>query len=284
MRASTWIVSTAGAAALAGCLATTPKQAADADPLVALYRLDCGRIQVSDANMFNDDGAYPGETLDLVDSCYLVRHGDDWLLWDSGLPDSLAAGDPVVNGAFTVSVATTLAAQIEALGLTPSDIDYFGLSHSHFDHTANAPLVGGATLVIQQAEFDWIWAEGGNVQAREAMAPWTDGANVMALDGDADLFGDGTVEIISLPGHTPGHQALQVNLADAGPVILSGDQYHFDANREHRGVPVFNTDRDATLASHDKLEARIAETGARFVIQHEPGDVPELPAFPEALD
>jgi glyoxylase-like metal-dependent hydrolase (beta-lactamase superfamily II) len=91
------------------------------------------------------------------------------------------------------------------------------------------------------------------------------------------------VRIIQSPGHTVGHTVLLVQLADAGPILLSGDLWHLAESRERRRVPPFNFDRTQTLASMDKVEALVAATGARVVIQHEAADIAALPRFPEYL-
>jgi glyoxylase-like metal-dependent hydrolase (beta-lactamase superfamily II) len=96
-----------------------------------------------------------------------------------------------------------------------------------------------------------------------------------------DVFGDGSVVALHLPGHTPDHMALLVKLA-SGPVLLTGDLYHSREAREKRGVPPFNTSREQTLQSMDKFEKLAKELGAKVIIQHEPNDIALLPAFPEA--
>jgi N-acyl homoserine lactone hydrolase len=89
--------------------------------------------------------------------------------------------------------------------------------------------------------------------------------------------------MLKLPGHTPGHNALLVRLA-SGPVLLSGDQYHFTEQVANRGVPSFNHDRADTLASHDRFDRIARNLGAKVIIQHEPADVAKLPAFPQAAE
>ena len=116
--------------------------------------------------------------------------------------------------------------------------------------------------------------------ARSDLATWlTGGGNVLPLPGDGDVFEDGRVIMLAMPGHTPGHSALLVRLA-SGPVLLSGDQYHFTEAVKNRGVPSFNHNRADTLASHDRFDRIAANTGAKVIIQHEPADVAKLPAFP----
>ena len=101
------------------------------------------------------------------------------------------------------------------------------------------------------------------------------------LSADQDVFGDGSVMALHLPGHTPDHLALLVKLA-SGPVLLTGDLYHATEARQKRGVPPFNTSRIETLASIDRFEKLAKETGAKVIIQHEPADIAKLPAFPAA--
>jgi glyoxylase-like metal-dependent hydrolase (beta-lactamase superfamily II) len=116
----------------------------------------------------------------------------------------------------------------------------------------------------------------------KALAHWLTGTGkVEALTGDRDVFGDGRVVMLKLPGHTPGHYALLVRLA-SGNVLLSGDLYHFTEQVKNRGVPPFNHDRGDTLASMDRYDAIARNLKAVTVIQHEPADIARLPAFPKA--
>jgi len=104
------------------------------------------------------------------------------------------------------------------------------------------------------------------------------------IDGDYDVFGDGTVRILKAPGHTPGHSVLELTLKKAGVVILSGDLYHVHKNRTFQRVPIFNYDRADTLASIDRIERIVKNTKAHFVVQHDPTDLQTLPKFPAYLD
>ncbi len=104
------------------------------------------------------------------------------------------------------------------------------------------------------------------------------------IDGDYDVFGDGSVRILKAPGHTPGHQVLMLKLKKSGTVLLSGDLNHVRENRRHRRVPPFNTDRADSLASIDRIEAILKNTKGRLVIQHDERDFKALPGFPKYLD
>lgn len=254
--------------------------AAQVVPEVDVTRLDCGRNYANQLNMFSDTMAYPGQTKVLVGSCYLVRHGDELMLWDAGNPDSARGRPNDPSQANVGTLAETIAEQLARLGLTPSAIRRVGISHLHGDHTGQLPTFAGATLLI--GEGDWALVSAAETDPRVNTKPF---AAWMAPDarrqtpaGDLDVFGDGTVVMLALPGHTPGHHALLVRRTDGAPVLLAGDQAHFTENLETRGVPTFNTDRADTLASFDRM-ARLAENlGATIVLGHEPSHIGLLPS------
>lgn len=273
-------------AALAAC-GQSAQQAPEA-PAVQLYALDCGRVTVSDAGMFADNGALDGQTRDLVDPCYLIRHPDGDLLWDTGLGDAIADAPEgrVVNGPFTLRVPARLADQLAQLELTPADIEFVSISHSHFDHVGNAGLFTASTWLLDADERAWMFRDEARGAEEFAVIAPIENAPTRALegDGDTDVFGDGSVVIVQAPGHTPGHDVLLVRLPNAGPVLLTGDMWHMSESREQRLVPAFNVDRAQTIASMDKVEALATETGARVIRQHVPEDFDALPRFPAALN
>ena len=258
-------------------------------PDVNMYRLDCGHMTLGDKAVMSDTGLYRGQSLDIVMSCYLIRHGDDWLLWDAGLPKKYLAG-PLVEGSFTTKLDHTIVDQIKALGLRPGDIKYVAVSHAHFDHAGQVNDFPDATLIIQRAELDAMAdtakASTHYIESDLFSSHMTHAGlrRVRVVDGDVDLFGDGTLRTIHTPGHTPGSMALLVNLRHAGPYVLSGDQWHFTENHEREQVPTWNYDHQQTITSGRKLDAVIARTRATLVIEHEPVDNRKLPALPRFLD
>jgi glyoxylase-like metal-dependent hydrolase (beta-lactamase superfamily II) len=271
--------------ALIGC---TP--AARQAPAIQLYAMDCGHAAFSDIGVFADDHSLDGQSRDLIVPCYLIRHPSGDLIWDTGLPEAIADMDggfapPGFPARFTVP--RKLSAQLAELNLTPGDIEFVSFSHMHSDHTGNGNLFAHSTWIVDLDERTRMFDA-------EHRADPQDFNNYNQLenaqtrtiegDGDYDVFGDGSVVIIQAPGHTPGHTILRVNLAHAGPVLLTGDLWHLRESRERRLVPSFNTDRAQTLASMDKVERLAAETHARVVRQHVPEDFDALPRFPEALN
>ncbi len=239
-----------------------------------LYVLDCGSIQFPDVAAF---GLTNEETpvRELVVPCYLVDHPQGTLLWDAGLPASLAGNSNPVpmpgGGGGTVIYDRSLEAQLKDLGFATKDIDKVAFSHMHFDHTGSANLFTSSQMLIQQTEFTAAFEEAEKFEGVFVPELYSELANTRRriLNGDHDVFGDGSVQIISAPGHTPGHQVLQLMLSNSGPLILSGDLYHFRFSRENRRTPVFNYNAEQTLKSMDKVEALVAELGAKFWIQHD---------------
>jgi len=259
-----------GCAALAALAA--PAQAAE----VTLTRLDCGTPQAPTAvnQRFSDIYAYGDLKLQFVYSCYLIKHGDEYLLWDTGH----AMTTP--NVAPKVSIVDQLA----KLELKPEQIKYVGISHYHGDHTGQVASFPKATLLIGAREWDAITApkpaEGVNYKPFEH---WIKGeGKVEPLALDKDVFGDGSVIVLRTPGHTPGHQSLLVKLPQTGNIILSGDAVHFRENFDSNGVPAFNYDRAQTIASIERIKKLMATFKATLIIQHDARDLDKLPVFPAA--
>ena len=275
------------AAALAGLtgMQAPTAPAVPAKPAeISLWRLGCGEFLIKQYGaFFSDTFQYPAGPKDIVGSCYLIRHGDRYMLWDTGLTDALV-GNPIENAAQRLSLRRSIIDQLRELNVGPEQIEYIGISHWHFDHTGQAARFPQARLLIGRSDLEHLRNRGPGVNdaAVAAMSHWlTGGGQVEPLDGDKDVFGDGRVVMLDLPGHTPGHNALLVQLA-SGTVLLTGDLYHFTEQVANRGVPPFNHDRADTLASMDRFDRIARNLRARVIIQHEPADVAKLPAFPEA--
>src|SRR6201988_928799 len=209
-----------------------------------LYILNCGEGVAGDISRWSP-GVNEGQSMDFVDNCYLIKHAQGWFLWDTGIPDAVAA---MPNGlapsdpkAVTWRRPKTLASQLEQIGVKPSDVKAMAVSHTHPDHIGNVEMFPTTMLYVQKAEYEWPGAN--NAPRFKPEHP------VTLLEGDHDIFGDGSVTILSTPGHTPGHQSLQVKLPKTGELLLSGDAAHFKANFDNRRVPGFNFNQEQTVAS-----------------------------------
>ena len=167
-----------------------------------LYILNCGEGVAGDISRWS--GVDVGKSMEMSENCYLIHHTQGWLLWDTGIADSIAA---MPNGlapsdprAIHWHVTKTLASQLEMLSVKPADIKYVAISHSHPDHIGNITMFPQSIVLVQKAEYDWPAPFG---QKLRAIA-----SPVNKLEGDHDVFGDGSVTILATPGHTPGHQSL----------------------------------------------------------------------------
>jgi glyoxylase-like metal-dependent hydrolase (beta-lactamase superfamily II) len=269
-------------AVVAVILSFAAVQAASSAADLELWRLDCGSFEIEDLAYFSDAHLYDGRSARLSNGCYLVRNGDRYLLWDAGLPHE-DLGNQAIEDGWLSSLRVTIADQLRELGLTPGDIDFVGVSHFHGDHVGQAGDFSHATLLMSRADVEWLRGRPpGN--ARQKLAAWFDGgAPLSAHAGDHDVFGDGTAVILALPGHTPGHGGLLIRLPGAGPVLLSGDLFHFRSEIGKRVVSRWNTSRADTLASIERFEAIAGALDPLVIVQHEAADVSRLPAFPASL-
>ena len=243
-------------------------------PSVTLTRLQCGtNAAPTDVGLrFSDTYAFNGLKVQLTFSCYLIKHGDDYLVWDTGNPVGTGATAP----------KTSLVDLLGQLKVAPAQVKYVAISHYHGDHTGQASQFPQATLLIGKGDWDVV-TDPKSTQIAAPFTNWTTGGGkVEPVVGDKDVFGDGTVMMLNMPGHTPGHHSLLVRLAGMGNVLITGDLSHFRENYEGNGVPTFNTDRAASVASIDRFKKVATNLKATVIIQHDERDVGKLPAFPAA--
>ncbi len=237
---------------------------------VRVYIFDNGVIQGLDPTVFHFKREEIA-TADMVVCSYLIVHPKGTLMWDTGaIPDAdlKADGSPVTQGRFTAS--KTLKSQLASVGHSAKDITYLGLSHYHADHTANANDFAGATWLVQRSERDAMFADKGPAITQRSQYMKLKDSKTKILDGqDYDVFGDGSVVIKAAYGHTPGHQVLYVKLANTGPIVLAGDLYHYQEERNTDKTPTFEFNRDQSLASRAAIEAFIKQTGAQLWIEHD---------------
>ena len=254
-----------GACALLSCAAAAQE--------VTLTRLDCGS-GANDPRRFTDTFAYTETTKPFTFSCYLIRHGTDVMVWDTGyLPGSVPS-----------ATNKPLADLLRQINVNPDDVKHVGISHFHADHTGQLGALKNATLLIGKGDWDGVTANppmpGANAKG---FAEWiAEKRKVEPLTGDKDVYGDGSVMVLRTPGHTPGHSILLVRLKEMGPVLLSGDAVHFIENYTGFGVPGFNFDRAQTVASIQRMQEIQKNLKATLIIQHDPRDIDKLPAFPAA--
>jgi N-acyl homoserine lactone hydrolase len=242
-------------------------------PDIRLYVLDTGLIECADYAMFSPN-AEPGAYRELTVRSYLVVHPEGTLLWDTGIDDAIAKltegqriADPIV-----FRVPRTLRSQLAEVGFIPGEIDFLGLSHLHVDHVGNVGLFPAATVLLQRAEYEAGYGPHPE-QLIEPLAPDTYAAlnrdQIQTVDGDHDLFGDGTVILKSLPGHTPGHQGLLVQLRDSGPILLATDLAYSAQDYAEEAVRQSNVDLEKSRQSIATAKRVERELGATVWLHHD---------------
>jgi N-acyl homoserine lactone hydrolase len=276
MKTKRWI--TLGVAiALAACAGPSERAVSG---LQRLYILNCGEGIAGDISRWSP-GVNEGKSMAFVDNCYLIKHSQGWMLWDTGVADRIAGmpdGQKPADPRMTHwKRPKTLASQLAALGVKPSDIKYVAVSHSHGDHVGNVDMFPQSTLLVQKAEYEWPAPQGQPPRFRPEHP-------VRKLEGDHDVFGDGSLTILSTPGHTPGHQSLLVKLPKTGALVLSGDLVHFKDNWDYRRVPAVNADAEQSRASMQRVADILAKQRATLWINHDKSQRDSLRMSPQFYD
>ncbi len=242
------------------------------DSGTALWRLDCGKLGNVDGDLFSQGNAYANRKFPLVNSSYLIRHDNHYIIWDTGL----ATEGP-----------ERLDHQIAKLGLDVSDISKVILSHNHADHTGQARLFPGAELILGAADWEEVRSVHTGVSSNpyvkpEDFDPWLQGSGrVRPSDGILDLFGDGFATVEAASGHTRGSQVLHLNLPQSGAFILPGDVAYFEEQFIDRNVTKGSFDVQLSLDAIDKVRAFVEAHGAMLILGHDPAHIARLPVFPE---
>jgi N-acyl homoserine lactone hydrolase len=256
-----------------------------------LYRLDGGHSLANDESVWTP-GENVGRSIQFSSTCWLIQRGSEWLLWDTGVPES-AHNDPrgwsTLPKLIVYRLDGTLTDQLAEIGLKPRDIARVAISHTHGDHIGNTGLFPNATILMQRAEYSWISSPNGpndNVNQLMALARELLGTpkNLQLIDGDTDVFGDGSVTLVSTPGHTPGHQSLLVHLKNSGFIILSGDVVHLEESFDQNIVPSLNTNKQESLASMERVRQMIAMYKATLFINHDKKQEDKLRLLPAFYD
>jgi glyoxylase-like metal-dependent hydrolase (beta-lactamase superfamily II) len=272
------------AASLAGCaqLGIEPSRPTGVE---RMYVIECGENHVKDVGRWTP-GANAGKPWVFANHCYLIRHAKGgWLIWDTGNADRLAAmpnglSNPAIG--LTAYMKKPLAESLKQIGVSPAEVGHLALSHWHPDHSGNTNLFTSAVIYMQASEYEFVFG----AEAQKRGVPVANFEKIRAnpvrkLNGEHDVFGDGSVVIKATPGHTVGHQTLVVRLPRTGLVVLSGDMVHMTENWKAMRAPSFNFDQAASVRSMKSIEAYMAQSGAKLWINHDKeqnASVPKAPA------
>lgn len=245
-----------------------------------LYVLYAGDIICRDVSQLNEGFPETGE-IELANPIFLIQHPKGWVLWDAGLSDELVHQPEGIEAwIFHLQMKKTVLEQLNEIGVKPDEIQYFAFSHIHNDHTGNANYFTSAKLIMQEKEYD--------IAFNKEKKPFNyddykelETSKAIKLNGDYDLFGDGTVRFIATPGHTAGHQSLLLKLEETGYILISGDISYYGKNYRQKGIPTFNTNKAESLTSIEKVKKLVKEYDAQLWIQHDKGHFETLKLSPE---
>ena len=224
----------------------------------------------SQANALIEDGE---GTIRVPVVSFLVEHAKGRLVFDTGLHPGVRADPRARLRGFADIFATELAegcAIDERISSLTDRIDLAVCSHLHFDHCGGNELLGDVPIVVQRAEWEAAHAERPSAYLS---VDFDTGQDIRLVDGEHDVFGDGTVVCIPTPGHTAGHQSLRVRTVDR-EVVLTADACYFRDTLETSLLPPFAHDRDEQLRSLDVLRAFQA-AGAHLVFGHDASQIPD---------
>jgi glyoxylase-like metal-dependent hydrolase (beta-lactamase superfamily II) len=215
---------------------------------------------------------------------YVIDHPDGVALFDCGLHANVGDADDPYRQALqsqgldvTFGPEEVVTRHLERLDIDPARVRWVVLSHLHFDHAGGLHQIPNARLVVQRQE----WAAGfDDALAAHYFLPrrfYDLGHALKLIDGEHDLFGDGSVTCVPSPGHTPGHQSLRVR-GEGGDHILVADACYSSQVVESRQFPAY-CDAAAMNRSLDRLLAmRGPETV--MVFGHDPAQWAEAPVLP----
>jgi glyoxylase-like metal-dependent hydrolase (beta-lactamase superfamily II) len=219
--------------------------------------------------------------------CYLIEHPKGRVLFDSGMHPAMRADAAARVGAaskyFTVHFepGEEIGAQLEREGVAPGDVDVLVNSHLHFDHAGGNGQIPNARLVVQRRE--WDAAHGAGLADGSAYTPadYDHGHDLQLVDGEHDVFGDGSVVCIPTYGHTAGHQSLRLKLR-GGVACLCGDACYLRRTLDEMRLPAVYHDREQMRDSLERLRS-LRDAGATMYYGHDPGVWASVPQAPECL-
>jgi len=219
---------------------------------------------------------------------YLIEHPKGTALFDTGIHRD-CQHDPAGRLGerltklfdFDYHSGEDIAARLEAIGRDPAKIDLVVNSHFHFDHCGGNALIPNATLLVQRRE--WDAGMDPDQAAKSGFDPrdFDLGHKLRLVDGEHDVFGDGSVVCVPTHGHTPGHQSLKLRL-ESGEIVLAADSCYFCRTLRERRLPRFAHDKEMMRATLDRLAA-LEAAGARIFFGHDPEFWAAVPQAPMPL-
>jgi glyoxylase-like metal-dependent hydrolase (beta-lactamase superfamily II) len=258
--------------------------------MVQVHVLCGGYIELDAALMLPD--REPGKRWTVPVPAFLVVHQAGRLLFDTGVHRATIT-DPVgrlgKERAQRIGVRSQpgddVVSQLALLGLRPDDVAYVANSHFHFDHCGGNEFFPRSTFLVQRRELEA--ARDPAVLAEKRYTPnapdFDHPLAYQPVDGEHDVFGDGTVVLIPTHGHTPGHQSLRVRAGRRTDLVLAADACYTRENMDRDLLPGVLWDSDEMARSLARLRELRDREGATVIFGHDPAQWRDLPRAPEPL-
>jgi N-acyl homoserine lactone hydrolase len=252
-----------------------------------LYLLDMGAL-TGDMEHFTP-GRGEGVKITIPVPAFLITHPKGNVLVDTGMNQGILT-DPegtvgLIAKRTTLHMAESqrIATQLEALGYKPADIKFVVMTHLHFDHAGGLQAFPESKIIVQKIEirsafYPEVYQKG--YVRKDFDCP----LNFEDIEGDYDIFGDGKLMLRSTPGHSQGHQSLEVNLEKSGKFILCGDAIYMQANLDLLIPPGIGWSPEASIRSIKRLRDARDKQGAFLIFGHDPGQWARLKHAPDFYD
>lgn len=241
---------------------------------VRLHAMTCGWITLPTSTFLKGELGY----LAVPVPSYLIEHPRGVVLFDTGLAAEMSSPDPLLREATLGNRASRVrpsykpgedvGARLTAFGVDPARVQYLVSSHLHFDHVGGNALIRNARWLVQKREWHWACTEECQAAGHYDRKLFDFGHDRVEVDGEHDIFGDGSVTCMPTFGHTPGHQSLRVRL-DGGEVVLTADACYMRRSLEGMHLPGVIIDAEKALATY-RTFAKLQGAGAHLIFGHDP--------------
>lgn len=280
-------------------IALGPAAKAQDNQTIRLYAFSSGALTIGKGSLVNLAPMEP--PIQIPVGFYVIRHPKGNVLFDTGNNDRIITDPSYWGAAFNAlrpvnTPDVAIDTQLRRIGLTPNDINYVVVSHLHLDHGGNVAKFPNSTIIVQKSEIqNAFWPEPGTggpymigdvMPLRSANTDNPNAVKMIQLNGDFDIFGDGTLVVKRWVAHTPGSQMMVVRLKNTGPVILTGDNVYMRENVEKNVPPNITLAYSPTgyFRAFEWIRYMMATEHANFFTAHDPDAFKAMKKAPEFYD
>ena len=253
--------------------------------MINVYALGTGYIELDRASMVSD--LEPGQPWTVPVTSFLVSHPSGKLLFDTGVhcqarldPLARLGAERMKRLAVKSQAGDDVVPQLATLGLTPDDIRFVANSHLHFDHCGGNEFFPRATFLVQRPELESARRPGFVPGYNPSPIDFDHPLDYRMIEGEHDVFGDGSVILFPTYGHTPGHQSLRVRAGKQGQIVCASDACYTRENMDRDVLPKILWDASVMSESLAALRKLRDQVGATMFYGHDPAQWQATPRAP----